>query len=149
MRCSIASDSTLRWELELIGSHGCAAADFPAILELVRRGELRPDKLVEREVGLAEGAAAIEVRRFFVVAGQCFVSSMHAACPQVDPPLRGGQRSRFGLCAPCRVASTQYADPLCAAPAAAQRNGPPIPIETIEAMDRGSPLGITVVTHFS
>ena len=48
------------WELEIVGSHGCAAADFPAILELVRRGVLRPEQLVEREVGLAEGAAAIE-----------------------------------------------------------------------------------------
>jgi len=48
------------WELEIIGSHGCAASDFPLILDLVSRGELRPDLLVEAEVSLEEGARAIE-----------------------------------------------------------------------------------------
>jgi hypothetical protein len=36
-------------ELELIGSHGMAAADFPMILEMVRVGKLEPESLVERE----------------------------------------------------------------------------------------------------
>ena len=47
------------WELELIGSHGMAASDFPAILGMVARGELNPEALVAREVGIEEGAAAI------------------------------------------------------------------------------------------
>ena len=47
-------------EVEIIGSHGADAADFPAILQLVVEGKLRPEELVAREVGLAEGAAAIQ-----------------------------------------------------------------------------------------
>lgn len=46
-------------ELEIIGSHGCAAEDMPDILEMVAKGRLNPSALVEREVGLADGANAI------------------------------------------------------------------------------------------
>ena len=46
-------------EIEIFGSHGCAAEDMPDILNLVASGRLNPKVLVEREVGLAEGAKAI------------------------------------------------------------------------------------------
>ena len=39
-------------ELELLGSHGMAAHGYPAMLELVASGRLRPDLLVTREVSL-------------------------------------------------------------------------------------------------
>ena len=42
------------------GSHGLDAADMPAILQLVACGRLDPTALVERRVGLEEGARAIE-----------------------------------------------------------------------------------------
>ena len=45
------------------GSHGMAAADFPAMLQMVLDGKLRPAALVGREVNLEEGCAAIEVTR--------------------------------------------------------------------------------------
>ncbi|MFZ8528600.1 alcohol dehydrogenase, partial [Staphylococcus aureus] len=38
------------------GSHGMAAADYPAMLDLIARGALRPQDLVERVVGLGEAA---------------------------------------------------------------------------------------------
>ena len=47
-------------EIEIIGSHGLAASDMPAILDLVASGKLDPSVLVERECSLEEGAAAIE-----------------------------------------------------------------------------------------
>ena len=47
-------------EVEIIGSHGLAAADMPALLAMVAEGRLRPAALVRREVGLEEGARAIE-----------------------------------------------------------------------------------------
>jgi alcohol dehydrogenase len=51
-------------ELELLGSHGMAAHDYPALLSLVAAGRLRPDLLVTREIGLGEaGAALAEVGR--------------------------------------------------------------------------------------
>ena len=59
LRPAIPMARVAGWELELIGSHGMAAADFPAILDMVARGELDPEALVEREVTLEQGAEAI------------------------------------------------------------------------------------------
>jgi threonine dehydrogenase-like Zn-dependent dehydrogenase len=39
-------------ELELLGSHGMAAHTYPAMLELVRAGVLRPDLLVTSTITL-------------------------------------------------------------------------------------------------
>ncbi|MBO0802135.1 MAG: zinc-dependent alcohol dehydrogenase family protein [Nocardiopsaceae bacterium] len=44
------------WELDLLGSHGMAAADYPGMLGLIDNGDLRPQDLIERVVGLAEAA---------------------------------------------------------------------------------------------
>lgn len=46
-------------ELEIVGSHGMAASDMSSVLQLVSSGKLDPKKLVEREVDVEEGAAAI------------------------------------------------------------------------------------------
>ena len=42
----------IAWELELYGSHGMAAVDYPAMLDLVTSGTLQPAKLIGRTVGL-------------------------------------------------------------------------------------------------
>ncbi|CAK9100152.1 unnamed protein product [Durusdinium trenchii] len=47
-------------EIEIIGSHGLAATDMPVLLAMVAAGRLMPEKLVQREVTLEEGAKAIE-----------------------------------------------------------------------------------------
>ncbi len=49
----------LSQELALLGSHGMAAADYPAMLRLVASGALRPDLLVSREVSLDEAGEAL------------------------------------------------------------------------------------------
>jgi len=49
-------DRVIAWELDVLGSHGMAAADYPGMLALVASGDLRPDELVGRTVGLAEAA---------------------------------------------------------------------------------------------
>jgi len=46
----------IAWELDLLGSHGMAAADYPAMLALIRDGDLRPQQLIERVVSLDEAA---------------------------------------------------------------------------------------------
>jgi D-arabinose 1-dehydrogenase-like Zn-dependent alcohol dehydrogenase len=46
-------------ELEVLGSHGMAAHAFPALLDLVAAGRLRPDLLVTREVALDEAGQAL------------------------------------------------------------------------------------------
>lgn len=55
-RPAVPMDRVIAWELDLLGSHGMAARDYPALLELVRKGRLRPDRLVARTVGLEEAA---------------------------------------------------------------------------------------------
>jgi alcohol dehydrogenase len=44
------------WELDLLGSHGMAAADYPDLLALIEAGSLQPQRLIERTIGLDEAA---------------------------------------------------------------------------------------------
>ena len=54
------SDASLPWgeviskELEVVGSHGMAAADYPELLALVADGRLDPRQLIGRVVTLAD-----------------------------------------------------------------------------------------------
>ncbi|MGY1794289.1 zinc-binding dehydrogenase [Geodermatophilus sp. SYSU D00525] len=57
------------WELDLLGSHGMAAADYPAMMALVEEGSLQPQRLVERTIGLDEAAALLPVFDRTTVAG--------------------------------------------------------------------------------
>ena len=47
------------WELDILGSHGMAAVDYPQMLEMVASGKLAPQKLIERTVSLDAGAIAL------------------------------------------------------------------------------------------
>ena len=47
------------WELEVYGSHGMAAHEYPAMLARIASGELDPARLVGRTVGLDEAPAAL------------------------------------------------------------------------------------------
>ena len=49
----------IAWELDLLGSHGMAARDYPEMLALVASRALDPSLLVKREVGIEEGAIAL------------------------------------------------------------------------------------------
>jgi len=49
----------IAWELDLLGSHGMAAKDYPEMLALVASGALNPSLLVKREISLEEGASAL------------------------------------------------------------------------------------------
>ncbi|WP_148613419.1 zinc-binding dehydrogenase [Nocardioides rubriscoriae] len=55
----VPMDRVIAWELDLLGSHGMAAADYPAMLALIEIGRLRPELLVERTVGLEEAASLL------------------------------------------------------------------------------------------
>jgi alcohol dehydrogenase len=46
-------------ELEIVGSHGMSARDYPAMLARIVSGELDPGALVTRRIGLGEGATAL------------------------------------------------------------------------------------------
>jgi alcohol dehydrogenase len=47
------------WELDILGSHGMAAADYPGMLALIDAGRLQPQRLIERTIGLGDAAALL------------------------------------------------------------------------------------------
>ena len=55
----IAMNAVMARELELIGSHGMAAAAYPAMLEEILSGQLAPGRLVGATIGLDEAPAAL------------------------------------------------------------------------------------------
>jgi D-arabinose 1-dehydrogenase-like Zn-dependent alcohol dehydrogenase len=55
----VPMDLVIAQELELYGSHGMAAHEYPRMLSMVADGTLRPDRLVGRVIGLAEAGAAL------------------------------------------------------------------------------------------
>ncbi|MFB8145915.1 zinc-dependent alcohol dehydrogenase family protein [Microbacterium sp. NPDC056003] len=63
------------WELDLLGSHGMAAVDYPGMLALIESGALHPEALVERVVGLPEAAALLPA----------FDSATPAGMTMIDP----------------------------------------------------------------
>jgi alcohol dehydrogenase len=56
---ALPMDLVVAHELEVLGSHGMAAADYPAMLDLVERGLLDPSRLVTRVIPLDEAGAAL------------------------------------------------------------------------------------------
>ncbi len=46
-------------ELQVLGSHGMAAHEYPAMLDLVAAGALRPDLLIGRTIGLDDAGQAL------------------------------------------------------------------------------------------
>ncbi len=46
-------------ELEVIGSHGMAAVDYPGLLAMISAGRLAPSALVGRTVGLEQAGAEL------------------------------------------------------------------------------------------
>ena len=69
----VPMDRVIAWELDLLGSHGMAAADYPAMLALIERGLLQPQRLVERVIGLAQAAAELPGFDRAVVAGMTII----------------------------------------------------------------------------
>jgi alcohol dehydrogenase len=52
-------DRVVAQELEIYGSHGMAASDYPGMLALVADGTLRPDRLVGEVIGLERAGEAL------------------------------------------------------------------------------------------
>lgn len=46
----------IAWELDVLGSHGMAAVDYPGMLALIESGTLHPERLIERVIDLEEAA---------------------------------------------------------------------------------------------
>lgn len=52
-------DRVVAHELEVYGSHGMAAHEYPVMLAMVEQGTLRPDRLVGEVIGLDQAGAAL------------------------------------------------------------------------------------------
>ncbi|SDQ06162.1 alcohol dehydrogenase [Microbacterium sp. cf332] len=63
----------IAWELDLLGSHGMAAVDYPGMLALIAEGRLRPHELVRRVVGLEEAARLLPVMETAGTAGMTMI----------------------------------------------------------------------------
>ena len=55
----IPMDTVIAHELEIYGSHGMAARDYPPMLALIAEGTLRPDRLVGTVIGLEAAGPAL------------------------------------------------------------------------------------------
>jgi alcohol dehydrogenase len=56
---ALPMDRVIAFELQVHGSHGMAAHEYPAMLALVVSGALRPDLLVGAVIGLDDAADAL------------------------------------------------------------------------------------------
>jgi len=78
---ALPMDRVVAHELELYGSHGMAAADYPAMLELVTSGAVRLETLIGSVISLDEAPAALMAmdRLDAVAAGITVVDLLHDA----------------------------------------------------------------------
>ena len=69
----VPMERVIGWELDVLGSHGMAAADYPDMLALIEQGLLQPQRLIERTIGLEEAAALLPRFDQVTVAGMTMV----------------------------------------------------------------------------
>ena len=58
-RLALPMDQVVAKELEILGSHGMQAHRYPAMLEMIRTGELKPGRLIGRRIRLEEAVSAL------------------------------------------------------------------------------------------
>lgn len=63
----------IAWELDVLGTHGMSAVDYPEMLALIESGALRPHDLIERVVGLDEAARMLPAMDFATPAGMTMI----------------------------------------------------------------------------
>ncbi|MBU6263250.1 MAG: zinc-dependent alcohol dehydrogenase family protein [Actinomycetales bacterium] len=55
----MAMARVIGWELELIGSHGMAAVDYPEMLKMIVDGKLNPELFIKKKISLEEAPQAL------------------------------------------------------------------------------------------
>jgi alcohol dehydrogenase len=55
----IPMDKVIANELEILGSHGIQAHQYPKILEMIRTGKLHPEKLIGKTISLEQSLDAL------------------------------------------------------------------------------------------
>lgn len=72
-RPRVPMDRVIAWELDVLGSHGMAAADYPAMMSLIEEGTVQPQRLIERTIGLEEAADLLPLFDTVTVAGMTMI----------------------------------------------------------------------------
>lgn len=73
----VPMERAITWELDLLGSHGMPASDYPTMLSLIDQGKLHPQDLIERVVTLAEGAKLLPRMDTAAPAGITLIDPRH------------------------------------------------------------------------
>ena len=71
----IPMDQVIAHELEILGSHGMQAHRYPEMLEMIRSGRLRPEKLLERTVSLEDAVQLLPAMNEFKNKGVTVITS--------------------------------------------------------------------------
>jgi alcohol dehydrogenase len=71
----IPMDKVIARELELVGSHGIQAYQYPRLFEMIRTGKLRPELLVGKTISLEEGSIALTEMDSFKGTGVTVIDS--------------------------------------------------------------------------
>ncbi|ESY85252.1 zinc-dependent alcohol dehydrogenase family protein [Mesorhizobium australicum] len=58
-RPQVPMDKVIAFELEILGTHGMQAYRYPAMMEMIRHGKLKPELLVGKKISLDEAPAAL------------------------------------------------------------------------------------------
>ncbi len=66
---AIPMDRVVAHELEILGSHGMQAYEYPRMLDMIKKGLLKPDKLIGRTIGLEEAISALPKMNTYQGAG--------------------------------------------------------------------------------
>ncbi|WP_269306823.1 zinc-dependent alcohol dehydrogenase family protein [Aeromicrobium sp. HA] len=69
----VPMERVIGWELDVLGSHGMAAADYPGMMALIEQGALQPQRLIERTIGLEETAELLPVFDRATLAGMTII----------------------------------------------------------------------------
>ena len=69
----VPMERVIGWELDVLGSHGMAAADYPDMMALIEQGLLQPQRLIERTIGLDEATTLLPEFDRATVAGMTMV----------------------------------------------------------------------------
>lgn len=55
----ISMARVIGWEIEIVGSHGMAAVDYPLMLSMIIDGKMHPEKFIKRSISLEEATSTL------------------------------------------------------------------------------------------
>lgn len=71
----IPMDKVLANELEIVGSHGMQAYKYPEMLEMIKKGKLHPERLIEKTISLEDSTSALPNMNQFTSKGVWVIDS--------------------------------------------------------------------------